>query len=83
MIDRAAKGKSVRDIALSLGVGNTQIEGIPAKKTSIIQSWKAGTNGEIQYLTVKKQERQPKPAHLGLVHKSEVIKLCCHQPDIS
>ena len=56
VIDPAAKGKSACAIALSLGVGETQIQGILAKKTSIIQSWKAGTNGKIQYLTVKKSK---------------------------
>ena len=54
VIDLAAKGKSSRAIALSLGVGKMQIQGILAKKTSIIQSWKAGTNSKIQYLAVRK-----------------------------
>ena len=54
VIDLVVKGKSARAIALSLGVGKTQIQGILAKKTSIIQSWKAGTNSKMQYLAVRK-----------------------------
>ena len=41
VIDLAAKRKFARAIALSLGIGQTQLQGILAKKTWIIQSWKA------------------------------------------
>ena len=56
VIDLAAKGKSARAIGTPVGVGKTKIEGILGKETSIIQSWKAGTNGKIQYLTVRKSK---------------------------
>ena len=59
----AAKAKSARAIALSLGVGKTKIQGILAKKTLILKSWKAGVNGKLHNILQKKeQEQQPKPA---------------------
>ena len=82
MIDLAAKGKCARAIALSLGVGKKQIQGILDKKTSIIQSWKEGMNEWQNTIShcKKKQERQPKPARVGLVCKGEVVELRCHWP---
>ena len=56
VIDLAEKGNSARAIARSLGVGKTQVQGILAKKTSILKSWKAGTNGKLQYLAAKKNK---------------------------
>ena len=56
VIDLAVKGKSAHAIAVSLSVGKTQIQGILAMKTSIIDSWKAGTSGEIEYFTVRKSK---------------------------
>ena len=76
MIDLAAKGKSARAIAMSLGVGKTQVQGILAIKTLILQYWKAGTNSKLQYLT-KKQERRPKPASAGVLRQLGSILLDC------
>lgn len=53
VIDRAEKGDSARSIAKALGVGKTQIQGILAKKDSVLDLWKSGKNGNIQYLTSK------------------------------
>ena len=56
VIDLVAKGKSARAIVLSLGVDRTQIQGILSNKLLILGSWKAGTNGKIQYLTAKQSK---------------------------
>ena len=52
MIDLAATGKSARAIVLSLGVGKTQIQGILANKTLIIQS----LEGRNEWHTVRKSK---------------------------
>ena len=56
VIDLEAKWKSARAIVLSLGVGKTQIQGVFAKKTLILPSWKAGTNGKLQSLAARKED---------------------------
>ena len=53
VIDFKAKGKFARAIVLSTGIGKMKIQGIHAKKTLILQSWKAGTNEKIQYFAAK------------------------------
>ena len=57
IINLAAKAKSARAIALSLGVGKTEIQGILAKKTLILKSSKAGVNGKLQHVAAKKRAR--------------------------
>ena len=83
VIDLAVKGKSACTIALSLGIGNMQTQGIVAKKTLILQSWKAGTNGKIKYLTAKQSknsdsnQRRLKPPLAGMLGQLHTILLDC------
>ena len=83
VFDLAAKGKTACAIALSVGVGKMQIQGILAKKTLILQSWKAGTKGKMQYLAAKQSkngdliQHRPKPASAGVLGQLGGILLDC------
>ena len=59
----------------ALGVGKTQIQGIPVKKILILRSWKAGMNDKLQYLAAEQgknsnlSQRRPKPASAGVLRQ--------------
>ena len=48
VVQWSEKGESARGIALSLGVGKTQIQSIIAKKDEVMAAWKSGTSGRHQ-----------------------------------
>ena len=83
VIDLAVKGKFARAIALSLGFGKMQIQGILATRILIIRSWKAETNGKVQYLTAKQSkngdlsQQRPKPASAEVLRQLDSILLDC------
>ena len=65
-----------------LGIGKMQIQGILAKKT-ILQFWKEGMNGKMQYLTTKQSkhgdlsQQRPKPVSAGVLRQLGSILLDC------
>lgn len=48
------KGESARKIALSIGVGKTQIQSIIREKESILKEWKSGESSNRKYSKARK-----------------------------